>query len=254
MRLFRYIIISAISALISLPVFAQAIDKSIVAERILQRGNVAIDSLEDINYSINLLEDVPYKFEKSNTNTLFFSFTLNDAAWELIGPDNRFFDGMVQGYFADNSPEVIMPLLCLYYQKGTTVSFINESTGKDKSFNLPYARLAAIFRATLPSMSPEDTPPMFQGKDRSAFPSWVNSRLKYPEFARKNKIQGTVTVALTIDVDGSVVDVHVIKGANSLLDAEAVRVVKSSPKWTPGYRDGKPVKVTFSFPVVFQLR
>ena len=57
----------------------------------------------------------------------------------------------------------------------------------------------------------------------------------------------------TIEKDGSVTDVRVLRGCAPILDEEAVRVVSQSPKWTPGYVKGEPVRVVFNFPVVFQL-
>lgn len=96
--------------------------------------------------------------------------------------------------------------------------------------------------------------PRFKGKDRNAFSEWVNERLVYPETARKKGIEGTVKIQFTIDIDGSVKDVKVIEGINFSLDIEAVRVVSMSPKWKPGKKDGKPIRVTYTFPVVFQLK
>ena len=99
-----------------------------------------------------------------------------------------------------------------------------------------------------------DEKPTFNGGDANEFAKWVNENLVYPKEAYEAKIQGRVTLSYVIGEDGSVSDVRVLRGANELLDAEAVRVVSMSPKWTPGKRDGKPVKVTFTFPVIFQLR
>ena len=95
--------------------------------------------------------------------------------------------------------------------------------------------------------------PKFKGKEPKYFSLWVNKHLKYPASAKKKYLEGIVKVMFTIDIDGTVTDVHVIKGVCSALDAEAVRVVSSSPKWTPGMSDGEPVRVSFTFPVVFQL-
>lgn len=96
--------------------------------------------------------------------------------------------------------------------------------------------------------------PSFNGGDANEFSKWVNEHLIYPPRAKKNGIQGRVTLQFTIKADGSVSDVHVIRGVDPDLDKEAVRVVSKSPKWTPGSTRGKPVDVTFTFPVIFQLR
>lgn len=99
-----------------------------------------------------------------------------------------------------------------------------------------------------------DVKPTFQGGDANAFSIWVNSQLRYPENAKRNGIQGRVTLEFTIDTKGRVTDVKVLRGVHKLLDKEAVRVVSKSPRWTPGYVNQKPVRVTYTFPVIFQLR
>ena len=95
--------------------------------------------------------------------------------------------------------------------------------------------------------------PEFGGKDVGSFSRWVNDQLNYPEEAKAKKIQGRVTLSFTITETGKVSDVKVLRGADPILDKEAVRVVESSPDWTPGMKDGKPVSVTYTFPVIFQL-
>lgn len=99
-----------------------------------------------------------------------------------------------------------------------------------------------------------DVKPQFRGGDANAFSAWVNSRLKYPAPAKENGIQGKVTLQFTIEPNGKVTNVEVLRGVDKALDEEAVRVVSKSPRWKPGYVDGKPVKVTYTFPVIFQLR
>ena len=96
--------------------------------------------------------------------------------------------------------------------------------------------------------------PKFQGGDANDFSKWVNSRLVYPDIAKENGVQGRVTLQFTVNADGSVANVKVLRGVDSALDKEAVRVVSSSPKWTPGRQRDRAVKVTYTFPVIFQLR
>ena len=96
--------------------------------------------------------------------------------------------------------------------------------------------------------------PSFNGGDANEFSKWVNSRLVYPEIAKENGIQGRVTLQFTVLADGRVANVKVLRGVDSSLDKEAVRVVSSSPKWKPGKQRDRAVKVTYTFPVIFQLR
>lgn len=96
--------------------------------------------------------------------------------------------------------------------------------------------------------------PSFNGGDANEFSKWVNSKLQYPEIAKENGVQGRVTLQFTVNTDGSVSNVKVLRGVDSSLDKEAVRVVSMSPKWKPGKQRDRAVKVTYTFPVIFQLR
>ena len=96
--------------------------------------------------------------------------------------------------------------------------------------------------------------PKFNGGDAIEFSKWVNGQLVYPQAAKDARIQGRVTLSFVIETDGKLDNVKVLRGVSPELDAEAVRVVSSSPDWTPAYINGKPKKVTYTFPIVFQLR
>ena len=96
--------------------------------------------------------------------------------------------------------------------------------------------------------------PSFMGGDANQFSAWVNKRLVYPEIAKENGVQGRVTLQFTVEKDGSVTKVKVLRGVDPSLDKEAVRVVSMSPKWKPGKQRDRAVPVTYTFPVYFQLR
>lgn len=96
--------------------------------------------------------------------------------------------------------------------------------------------------------------PRFNGGDAAEFSKWVNSQLEYPAKAKQAGIQGRVAIQFTVGADGAVRDAKVLRGVSEDLDAEALRVVSSSPRWEPGMQDGKAVPVTFTFPVVYRLR
>ena len=96
--------------------------------------------------------------------------------------------------------------------------------------------------------------PSFNGGDANEFSKWVNSKLVYPEIAKENGVSGRVTLQFTVEADGRVTNVKVLRGVDESLDKEAVRVVSSYPKWKPGKQRDRAVKVTYTFPVIFQLR
>lgn len=106
---------------------------------------------------------------------------------------------------------------------------------------------------TIPFQLVEEKP-KFQGGDANDFTKWVNQRLVYPDVAKENGVQGRVMLQFTVNTDGSVSGVKVLRGVDPSLDKEVVRVVSMSPKWTPGKQRDRKVKVTYTFPVIFQLR
>ncbi|MGL4291968.1 MAG: energy transducer TonB [Bacteroidales bacterium] len=95
--------------------------------------------------------------------------------------------------------------------------------------------------------------PMFPGGE-SALLGYIGKSVKYPVIAQENGIQGRVIVSFVIERDGSVADAVVVRGVDPSLDKEAIRVVKSMPKWTPGKQRGKPVRVKYTLPVTFRLQ
>lgn len=95
--------------------------------------------------------------------------------------------------------------------------------------------------------------PEFPGGQNALF-KFLSENVKYPVIAQENGIQGRVIVQFVVNKDGSIVDVEVAKsGGDASLDKEAVRVIKSMPKWKPGKNHGKPVRVKYTVPVNFRL-
>ena len=94
--------------------------------------------------------------------------------------------------------------------------------------------------------------PQFPG-GQIAMLQYLMKNIKYPEQAMKEGIQGRVTVRFIVEKDGSISDVKPVLSVHPLLNKEAVRVVKSMPKWSPGKQNGKPVRVRFIVPVMFKL-
>lgn len=85
------------------------------------------------------------------------------------------------------------------------------------------------------------------------FYGYLGRAIHYPAVARENNVQGRVIVQFVVEKDGSLTDVHVLRGIGSGCDEEAVRAVKGSPKWQPGIQNGRPVRVQYTVPVNFQL-
>lgn len=94
--------------------------------------------------------------------------------------------------------------------------------------------------------------PRFPGGD-AAMKGFLDSHTKYPPRAEENGLQGRVACSVIIEKDGSINDVKVAKSVDPSLDKEAVRVIKSMPKWIPGRQNGKAVRVQYTIPVTFRL-
>lgn len=87
-----------------------------------------------------------------------------------------------------------------------------------------------------------------------ALVQFLQAETRYPKEAQDKKIQGKVLVEFIVDKEGNVTDVNVLKSAHPLLDAEAVRVCRAMPQWTPAQDgDGKYVKSTYQLPFTFQF-
>jgi protein TonB len=85
------------------------------------------------------------------------------------------------------------------------------------------------------------------------FYKYVSENLVYPKQARKLGVEGKVILQVVIDKDGTLTDVQVLKGIGSGCDEEAIRVMKSAPKWNPGKQRGRPVRVKMTVPLLFKL-
>ncbi len=96
-------------------------------------------------------------------------------------------------------------------------------------------------------------PEFFHGDESTFLNRWVYSYLKYPDIPLAQGIQGKVIVEFIVEANGEVTNVKVVKSVDEYLDAEAVKVVSASPKWTPGVLGGKKVRVKYSIPVEFRL-
>ncbi len=103
-----------------------------------------------------------------------------------------------------------------------------------------------------PFLVVEEAPAFLGGV--SALMKYLNDNIKYPEEAFKNNVQGRVICQFVVEKDGSLSEIKVLRSAHSLLDAEAVRVIESMPKWKPGKQKGQYVRVKYTLPVLFRLQ
>lgn len=95
--------------------------------------------------------------------------------------------------------------------------------------------------------------PKFPGGDAELL-KFIAKSIKYPVIAQENGIQGRVICSFVVNRDGTVVDAEVLRGVDPSLDKEALRVISTMPKWTPGKQRGKPVRVKYTVPITFRLQ
>ena len=114
------------------------------------------------------------------------------------------------------------------------------------------ADIAASANPDRPAVVPPDKPAQPVGGTQTFF-DWIEKNQKYPLQARQRKIQGKVMVEFIVLPDGSLTDARVIRKMGSGLDDEALRLIRTAPKWQPAVFQGKPIKQKMVLPVLFQL-
>lgn len=165
----------------------------------------------------------------------------------------------------EGNPDEMIPVIgALDLRRGDTLTVCGERNPKKKikkkDQHMLSARILSVDYAQdhdeqLCYLFSLDQKPTFQGREANTFSHWVNSRLVYPESSRKAGSEGTVRLAFIIDEDGEPKDIEIVESSGDrALDAEAARVVISSPKWQPGILKGKPVRTRYIFPVIFILQ
>ena len=95
--------------------------------------------------------------------------------------------------------------------------------------------------------------PLFPGGNM-ALMMYLNENVKYPAMASAHREQGRVIVGFVVEKNGSLSNIRVVRSVSPLLDAEALRVIKAMPNWTPGRHEGKSVRVKYNVPIQFKLQ
>ena len=96
--------------------------------------------------------------------------------------------------------------------------------------------------------------PKFQNGDLVKFRNWVSGRIVYPQMAREMRVTGKVVLSFVIERDGRLSEIEVLSSPDRLLADEAVRILRQSPVWTPGFQNDIPARVKFTLPIDFVLQ
>lgn len=145
-------------------------------------------------------------------------------------------------------------------QSTTAAGLVNEDRGTDDIVNAKIHEEVVVVEEK-PVEKHDDNKvfdsveqdPQFPG-GQEALLKWISNNIRYPSVAQENGIQGKVTVQFVVTKTGSIGQVKVVRGKDPDLDKEAVRVVKSLPKFTPGKMNGHPVNVWYTLPITFRLQ
>lgn len=230
---------------------------------------------------IELTSEIPSSISSTKYSvTIPLTIDLSESPFKL---DDEYFRTTLSESIRAKEVSAIFPAIALYLGIGLEEILVDEN-GSSVLLSISAADLLKVFKASniigqpsyyssTPPMPPSldnlndeapnyeesipyqlvDVKPMFQGEDPNKFTTWVSSQLIYPKESKDNDVQGCVTLQFTVYTDGSIGEIKVLRSVDPLLDKEAIRVVSMSPRWTPGKMNGQPVKVTYTFPVVFRL-
>ena len=94
--------------------------------------------------------------------------------------------------------------------------------------------------------------PEFPG-GQQAMLQWINNHMQYPQAALDQGIQGRVYVQFVVEKNGSLTNIKVLRNIDTSLSNEAIRLVQTMPRWTPGYKDGQPVRCQVTIPITFKI-
>lgn len=135
------------------------------------------------------------------------------------------------------------------------LSFLDDFSGDDFKieFKSTGPKKEDVVEEEAPVIRAEQMPKFGKSGGLDEFRTWCFQQIVYPQAAVDNGIQGSVVLSFVIEKDGTLTNIKVLRSRDRDLDAEAVRVLKSSPKWQPGKNRGKPVRVTYTLPINFQL-
>jgi TonB family protein len=125
---------------------------------------------------------------------------------------------------------------------------------------MKYLIVFFVLIISFPAIAQQDTEVYEIFSQMPQFPGGVDSlrhyllyHLEYPEYAKNHHIEGRVDVRFTVNEDGHISDIEIVKGEIPDINAEAVRVVKTFPNYIPGIKDGHPARMSIVIPIIFQL-
>lgn len=220
-----------------------------------------------VKYSLVLSKGTKYEFAIYQNNSDQFNFELykENSEENLITEKYKFSDQIIMADFSstqtgvyhivvkNNSSEKAKSVLLLSFieEKEKTIEGndkIKTDSNKNKTNTFENEDTYVIVEQ-MPYFGGEEN----REKSSNLFREFLAKNIIYPEEAKAKKIKGRVYVSFTVDKEGYIKSAKVIRGVHPALDQEALRVILSSPRWEPGKEKGKPVNVTYTMPIIFEL-
>lgn len=209
------------------------------------------DVLDENNHSLPMPKFEPYLIQ-SGVRFVYQNYEIAPGAVGVITGESSF--SQIWPYLSDEAKAVVG---------------ITDSVSVPSSRSVPTTTdkpVQQVPKATVRSRSSSDSQtassfkvydvvdemPLFPGGPAALF-EYLSRNIKYPVVAEENGVQGRVVVTFIVESNGSISDVQVINSVDPSLDREAIRVVKSMPRWIPGKQSGVPVRVKYTVPVTFWL-
>lgn len=199
-----------------------------------------ITELQDVEQQI--ISDYNKKLEDKNVTSEIKVHVYRD-----IKTDDAKFESMLEDISQALLKVRDMQSIRLY---GNIYDALEEAEKQDIDMRVPY-RVYGTFPKV---MTTYDSRPEFQGENEYEFMNYVAQNLEYPESLAKDSITGRVVCKIILKADGSIGDVALTNSVHPLIDQEIIRVVKSSPRWTPAIKNGEAVPCTLEFPISIAMR
>jgi TonB family protein len=229
--------------------------------------------------SFDYVEIIEWKYDSSgNCNKKTVSYVLKNMP---TGTDTEYYDYELNGNLLKvekyRNNELYEAVECKYDTRGNLIEKILYLGGvkipiKRTEYNIVYSDDEMVFEqqdycledldidSLVGNNDNEDEfvkverMPSFAGGDLNTFRQWFGSEFKYPAIAAENGIQGRLIVKFVVEKDGRLTNIEFLQSPDPVFEEEVIRVLKKSPKWTPGYQQGKPCRVSYVLPIDIRLQ
>ncbi|MBO7262006.1 MAG: TonB family protein [Alistipes sp.] len=207
---------------------------------ILQNNEIKLIAIKEISHD---------RFMDENGDLVYLTvrneYSIKDIS--IFNNENRV--DFLTGYESDEEMEGVDPALCTRAEFMEYGKWVKDDL---RDIIIELEEVAEQIEDEEIFVTAEEMP-TFQGGDLGKFRAWVMQHVKYPPIALENGIQGNVVVKFVVEKDGTLSNIQVLYSPDKTLSDAAIQVLQESPKWEPGKKSNKPVRVTYTLPISFQI-